>query len=183
MTTPPPTPLLRPGTVFVTRSSGWAARLIRLGAALLGKPNLHNHVALYHHTTDGVPWGIEGRPGGVGWVDMRRYLKDKHTIDNRDQPDLSRSDGAAIAASMEALLGTKYDWVAITDATRAALHLPDLWREDWHGQGVPGQMVCSSAAAYFYGTHGFARPGNGDERHVKPADWTEHILLKQWAAA
>ena len=135
---------------------------------------------MFHHYTDDIPWGIEGRPGGVGWVDMRKYLKDKYTINNGQQPDLQLADGVKIAQDMEALLGTRYDWVAITDATRQALHLPDLFKEDWHGEGVPGQMVCSSAAAYFYGEYGLKHPNEGDERHCKPADWSEFIMLRQW---
>jgi len=54
---------LRPGTVLVTRSGGFAGTMIRFGAALRGKPNLQNHVAVAHHTdVHGTLWCIEGRP-------------------------------------------------------------------------------------------------------------------------
>lgn len=176
---------LVPGTVFCTRSEGKAGKLIRAGAALLDEPNLHNHVALFHHWTEAVPWGLEGRPGGVGWVDMRKYVADKHTVDNRVQPDLTLTDGAQIAADMEeALLGKRYDWVAIGDATREALHMKDLWEETWSGEGTEltaGQMVCSSAAAYFYAQQGLMHPNDGDERHCHPSDWTQWIMTEAWA--
>lgn len=63
--------ILKPADVLVVRTSGFAADMIRLGAALTGKPNLDNHVAVMHHWDGEVPWGLEGKPGGVGWVDLR----------------------------------------------------------------------------------------------------------------
>lgn len=58
---------VQPGDVLVTRSGGWQARLIRLGAALRDKPNLSSHVAVVHHTdVKGTLWVLEGRPGGAG---------------------------------------------------------------------------------------------------------------------
>ena len=56
------TPKIEPGTVLVTRSGGFAAFMIRLGAALRGRPNLGNHVAVAHHVdAKGTLWVIEGQ--------------------------------------------------------------------------------------------------------------------------
>jgi len=64
-----------PGDLLLTRSkTGVFGRLIRVGAALRDEPNLINHVVIVdHQDRQGTWWGIEGRPGGVGWVDLQRY--------------------------------------------------------------------------------------------------------------
>lgn len=68
------------GDLLLTRGAGWAARLIRLGAALLDEPNLDNHVAIVRHRDDtGVWWAIEGRPGALGgpstrWPAVQNYV-------------------------------------------------------------------------------------------------------------
>ena len=59
----------------VNTGNAITSELIRLGEAIEGKPNLANHVVIVHHQdAKGTWWGIEGRPGGVGYVDMARYL-------------------------------------------------------------------------------------------------------------
>ena len=137
------TPKVEPGTVLVTRSGGFAAFMIRLGAALRGRPNLGNHVAVAHHTdAKGTLWVIEGKPGGVGWRDATAYLTSTWTLTNVTQP-VTDAQRAAICTHMEALLGTAYDWQSI-----AADALSDLgmtlpgWDAEWNGQ-VAGQVVCS----------------------------------------
>ena len=106
-------PQSQPGTVLVTRSGGFAATMIRLGAALRGRPNLGNHVAVAHHTdAAGTLWVIEGRPGGTGWRDATAYLASAWTLTNTAQP-LTTGQGLAIAKQMEALIGTAYAWDAI----------------------------------------------------------------------
>lgn len=169
---------VQPGDVLVTRTQhAWSAEMIRLGAALSGKPNLANHVAVVHHWDKaGTLWCIEGRPGGVGWRDARDYLASPWTMSNVHQvkTDAQRkviTDGAV------ALLGTPYDWAAIIGDGLDDLH---LW-DPVHGQ-VQGHAVCSAVAACLYDKAALARPA-GDERRVQPADWTAWIITQGWAVA
>ena len=169
---------LRPGTVLVTRSGGFAGAMIRFGAALRGKPNLQNHVAVAHHTDEnGTLWCIEGRPGGVGWRDATAYLKSPWTLTNTSQP-FNAIQGEAIARQMEALLGTVYDWDSIVaDAlSDLGMHMPG-WDSKWNGL-VAGQVVCSSAAAYAYGKAAVPHPPG--DRGCQPASWTEWIVTRGW---
>jgi len=166
------------GTVLLTRSPGWTAWLIRLGAALRDRPNLDNHVAVVHHTDiHGTTWCIEGRPGGVGWRDAQHYLASRWTITNAAQP-ITPQARIGIAATMRALLGTAYDWDAIAaDAAQTfGLHLPG-WEPTFRGT-VPGHVVCSSAAAYAYAKNDTPHP-TGD-RAVTPSDWETFIQTQQW---
>ena len=169
---------IEPGTVLVTRSGGFAGFMIRLGAALRGKPNLHNHVAVVHHTdAKGTLWVIEGKPGGVGWRDATAYLASTWTLTNAAQP-LTALQGAAVAKQMEALIGVDYDWESIAaDALNdLGMTLPG-WDATWHGT-VAGQVVCSSAAAYAYGKAQVAHPSGN--RGCQPADWSQWILRRAW---
>lgn len=174
------TPELKPGTVLVTRSSGFAGWWIRLGAALRNKPNLGNHCAVVHHTdAQGTLWVIEGKPGGVGWRDARGYLASRWTMDNSAQP-LTGTQRAAIARQMEMLIGTSYDWESIAaDAlSDLGMKLPG-WDAKWKDGEVAGQVVCSSAAAYAYGKAGAPHP-DGD-RGCQPSDWSQWIITTGWA--
>ena len=171
-------PKIEPGTVLVTRSGGIAAFFIRLGAALRGRPNLGNHVAVAHHTDDkGTLWVVEGRPGGVGWRDATAYLASTWTLTNVTQP-LTDAQRAAICTQMESLLGSAYGWDAI-----AADALDDLgmalpgWDATFKGQ-VAGHLVCSSLAAYAYGKAGVPHPPGG--RRCQPGDWSEFVLRRAW---
>ena len=170
-----------PGTVLATRTpGGWRTPQwwIRFGAAVKDKPNLANHIAVPHHQdAHGTWWGIEGRPGGVGWVDCSRYLADPATITNKGQP-LTTAQRAGICAAMEKLLGGPYDWAAIVADAEADLgiHMPG-WDPSWHGS-VPGHVVCSSAAQYAYLKAGAEAP-EGD-RGTQPADWVSFILRHGW---
>jgi hypothetical protein len=169
-----------PGDVLAVRSSGRPAWWIRIGAALRDTPNLSNHIAVAHHTDNaGTLWGIEGRPGGVGWVDCGIYLRSPYTITNAAQPKTS-IERRSVCTTMEGLLGTAYDWQAIAADAAADLgiNLPG-WNPTWHGT-VPAHVVCSSAAAYAYAQAGLPRP-NGD-RLVQPADWDTFIIGQLWAA-
>jgi hypothetical protein len=171
---------LQPGDVLVVRSGGLAGTMIRLGAALRGRPNLSNHVCVVHHADGkGTTWAVEGRPGGVGWVDARRYLASPWTLDNRAQPKTA-AQRQAVCTVMEAMLGTPYSWDAIAaDALDdLGLHLPG-WDPSWHGT-VAGQVVCSSAAQYAYAKAALARPPG--DRDCQPADWDQFILTRAWEA-
>lgn len=172
----------RVGDVWAVQTTGWAAALIRFGSRLRGRDSLDNHVVIVHHVDPaGVAWGIEGRPGGVGWADLRRYQQHPATRSNEAQP---KTDGqrAQVAALAEQMLGTQYDWAGIGADAAADLGLPQLFASDWHGHGVPGHIVCSSFAAYVYGKLGLAHPDLGHERFCQPSDWTEFDQAHAWAA-
>jgi hypothetical protein len=173
-----------PGDVVLVRTRGWVGAAIRFGAALLGRPNLHSHVAIMHHVdAAGVPWGIEGRPGGVGWVDMADYLADSHSTSNNGQPKTAdqRTKVAEVAYS---LLKVPYDWSAIARDVLQALRLDRLWHaKDYGDKSVPGALICSALADYTYAKVGLASPGvtDGDGiRFTTPADWDVFIETKAW---
>lgn len=171
------TELLKPSDLLVVRTGGWAAGMIQLGDHLMGKPNLGNHVAVVHHLDQSLKfwWLLEGRPGGVGWADSRKYEKSKYLMNNCGQP---RTDAqrAAIAIEAEHLIGTAYDWQAIADDTLRAFHMPELWaRLSVVPSGVPAQVVCSSYAAFLYEHAGCDVPQRTAE-DTTPGDWDGFIL-------
>jgi len=174
---------LQMGDVLCTRSNAWYSRLIRFGAALLGKPNTVNHVAIYMGPgTDGVDRVIEAKPGGVGWRDAATYMKDHWTLDNREQPKdpVQRS---AIRKAALAMLGTPYDWVGIGQNAMEAIRAPDLYRSDaWKEIGSPDHVVCSSLADWIYADVGLANPGKtqGADKITTPGDWAEFITTRGW---
>jgi hypothetical protein len=174
---------LQPGDVVLTRSKGWAGWIIRLGAALLDRPNVRNHVAVVHHEdASGTLWGIEGKPGGVGWVDMRAYMRDRVTLDNADQPK-TLHQRALICEAVEAALERPYDWGAIAEAAAEALRLDRLWRaEEFSENGeVPAQVICSALADWAYERAGLANPGrHGRTRYTTPAEWDWFIQRRDW---
>jgi hypothetical protein len=166
----------QPGDILAVRGGGTTGKLIRLGAALRGQPNLNAHIALMHHTdTHGTHWLLEGRPGGVGWRDATDYLKSPWTITNPGQPKTD-AQRAAVCKTTEAMIGTAYDWEAIAADAAGAFGLDHVWEPGWNGQ-VPGHVVCSSLAAYAYTKAGLGRPSQAlDGRGVTPADWTTFIF-------
>ena len=165
---------LKPADILAIRTSGLAADLIQLGEGLSGKPNLSNHIAVMHHWSGDVPWGLEGRPGGVGWRDLRAYIGHPLLLNNCGQPDRSDEARGLVCARAEKMLGTAYDWAAITDDVLRTFGMADLWAQDVDGQ-APGHVVCSSYAAFLYGLEKWAAPvvpWQDDE----PADWDAFIL-------
>lgn len=171
------------GDVLAVRTCGVAAAVIRLGERLHGLPGRDNHIVIAHHRDKtGVWWGIEGRPGGVGWADLRAYLTDPATVSNADQPRTG-AQRQAVADTCAQMLGTPYDWTGIAADACTDLGLPDLFARDWHGRGAPGHVVCSSLAAYAHTRLGLARPdGTHGGRFVQPADWTVFDLTRGWEA-
>lgn len=176
---------IQPGDTLAVRTPrAWPSAMIRLGSALLDKPNVSNHIAMAHHwDASGTLWCIEGRPGGVGWRDGSDYLASPWTLANVAQPktDAQRkvlTDGAV------ALLGTPYDWMAIVGDGLDDLH---LWNPV-HGR-VEGHTVCSALLACLHDKAVLARPRavhavtaelTEDERRVQPADWAGWILTQGW---
>lgn len=169
----------KPGDILAVRSSGFAGKMIRLGAALRDTPNLDNHIAVVHHLDgNGTLWCLEGRPGGVGWRDAKAYMASRWTLSNADQPK-TEAQRQAVCKTAEAMIGTAYDWAAIAEDAGQALGLKRIWAEKAGGQ-VPGHVVCSSLAAYAYDRNGLAAPLPMDFRHVTPADWDQWILMRGW---
>jgi hypothetical protein len=172
--------VLKPGDVLAVRGGGEAGELIRLGAAIGGRPNVSGHVAVMHHyDPQGVPWGLEGRPGGIGWVDLRPYIASEWTLNNCGQPGRSDSDREDAARDAEGMLGSRYDWLAILGDGFDDLHVK-VWGLNGP-QGVkPGEAVCSSFAAYVYAKRKWAHPDLGDERFCQPGDWDTFIVTNRY---
>lgn len=164
-----------PGDVLVTRTQGaWSSEMIRLGAAIAGKPNLSNHVAIVHHAdASGTLWCVEGRPGGVGWRNASGYLASQWTITNAAQPKTAAQRKAVTDGAL-AVIGMPYDWAAIIGDGLDDLHLWNPVRGDVHGEAV-----CSAVAAFLYDKAGLGRP-KGGERRVQPGDWDTFILTRSW---
>ena len=172
---------LQPGDVILVRTGGLAAAMIRLGAALRGAPNLSNHIAVAHHAdAHGTLWAIEGRPGGAGWRDAGAYLASPWTVTNRVQPKTA-VQRAAVCKTMEAMLGTAYSWAEIAEDAGMAFGLKDIWSEKVNGT-PPGEIVCSSLAAYAYDKAGLPAPSPADYAHVTPGDWTAWLIQNRWSS-
>lgn len=171
-----------PGDVLAIRTDGLPAEGIRLGAELLDKPSLQDHIAVLDHPdANGTWWCIEGRPSGVGWRVATDYLASPYTVTNRGQPKTA-AQRAAVCKAMRQLLGTPYDWRAITEDGEQALHLfvMKLWQEKWVNGVMPAHVVCSSAADWAYAGAGLEHPDPGDMPHVTPASWVEFILTRNY---
>lgn len=174
---------LNPGDV-VAVNTGNAPQddLIRLGALLDGTPAPANHVVIVHHRDEaGTLWGIEGRPGGVGYVDMAKYTGSvlaKYGNSNTALPRTAVQSTAVCEAAMS-MLGTPYDWAGgiFADAFKT-MHLAELataldkwW--GWHdGTSLrPAHVVCSSLAQWVYRHLGLPCPEVADAELCTPADW------------
>lgn len=156
------------------------AWLIRVGGWLRGQHAGSDHVLVVHHRDDaGTWWGIEGRPGGVGWVDLATY---PHvTSSNAGQPK-TEAHRLEICAVMKGLLGTPYDWPAIVADAMDALRIQQLWRSADFGEQAPAHVVCSSAADWVYEHVGLASPGGTyGTRWTTPADWELFNRGSAWA--
>lgn len=184
---------LAPGDVLVLRTPDQAGWWIRRRALMLkyrwqpwrwlgDKATLVNHVALFTHVdTEGQPRGLEGRPGGFGWVNLTAYLADPATICNADQPKTPDQRETVVRLAQTAV-GLPYDWKAILAMAAGSAGLPFRLQE-WPEDGVPSHMVCSSAADYFYEAAGLPNPGGYRKtRGTDPNDWSLFILGKLWQA-
>jgi hypothetical protein len=170
---------VQPGDVVCTKTpKGWPAFLIRLGAALRDRPNTVNHVIVVHHTdAAGTLWGIEARPGGVGWVDMRSALAAPYTVSNAAQ--LKTNDQrVAVCRAVEGMLGTPYDWQGIAFAAAQAVHAQLLWASLEWGSKPPAHVVCSALADWAYEHVGLASPQ--PDRTCTPGDWAAWITERAW---
>lgn len=191
---PPELVRCKPGTILAVRTSGFAAAWIRIGAALRGLPNLDNHIVVVDHVDKkGIVWGLEGRPGGVGWVNCADYftgVNGKYAVTNWRQP-LSSKQRAGIVETCRNMIATGYDWGEIIADGATDLHLPDLAElfantEDW-SKRTPGHIVCSTFGAYAYyrnmASGPWDRPVVGLHGGVlqrlpliQPGDWTGWMI-------
>jgi len=182
-----------PGDVLaVWTSASLVDDLIRVGEALHGLPAVANHVAIITHQDQLGRWiGIQGQPGGVGLVDCTNWLSDSRTRSNHDQPKPDNNHQLTVLlASCAKSLGTKYDWVGITEDLLTDLDVPDLsaaidpfWRWPSNENLLPGHVVCSSLAAMLYDLPqvGYAHPDLGGERRCQPADWWNWSDRQLWS--
>ena len=173
----------QPADLLIVSATSWAAKLIEIGAVLRGRDPA-SHIAVLHHTdTHGVPWAIEGRPGGVGWRDARDYLSDPRTVTNVAQPK-TQAQRDQVCALMVKMLAVGYDWIGGIGADAAmALNLPRLWAPGNDGK-VPGHVVCSSLAAWGYDEAGLPSPAPPAKwETVTPADWKTYCEQRHWLAA
>lgn len=177
---------LQPGDIVVVRTPGLFAWIIRFGQMLQGKPDLQNHVAMFHHTEKGVNWYLEGRPRGVGWMPFRAdddlYAGSPWSLSNAAQPKTD-AQRAAVCAKMRGMLGAPYDWEAIEGDAAMALHMPELWAKWGSSKVMPGHVVCSSSAAWAYKEEYLAAPELGGGRFTEPSDWAEFIMTEGWKTA
>lgn len=169
---------IRPGDVICTRNPrGLPAFLIRLGAALLDRPNTVNHVIVAHHVdAAGTFWGIEARPGGVGWIDLAR-ARGAYTLSNHRQPKTDEQR-LAVCAAVEGMLGTPYDWKGIALAAANAVGVQRLWASD--AKVAPAHVICSALADWAYDHVGLDSPGAVAGRATTPGDWASWIVERGW---
>ena len=171
---------LAPGDVLVVEGTTDVAKVIEIGAVLVGDPAA-SHVAVYHHSdANGTPWVIEGRPGGVGWRDARAYDADPRTVTNAAQPK-TPAQRASICMYTVKLVGTSYDWIGgIAEDAIRALSLTQLWKPEPATGIVPAHVVCSSLAAWVYDRAGLAAPCPQDWRHCTPGAWSLFVEQRGW---
>lgn len=171
------------GDVLVTREGPWyASAAIRLGAKLTGRPSFCNHAIVVHHQDEqGVMWGLEGRPGGVGWRDLSEPLKWPMTNANNQQSK-TQEQRLLIATAVEGLLARPYDWDAIKAHVVEALRLWDPYGPvEWTDDEAPGHVVCSSLADWAYEQVGLPNPGGSKvTRMTTPGDWDEFMMKEGW---
>lgn len=169
---------VQPGDILAVRTSPsiWGC-LIRLGAALRGRPPLDDHIVIVTDVSGDVVQGIEGRPSGVGRVDCGKY--DGPYVYTNAQQVKTPNQRIEIARLATAMIGTPYDWIAIADDTLQALHLERKRVDDDYGTAAPGHVVCSSLAAWIYHQVGLEHP-QGPARWCTPGDWTDWMLANGW---
>jgi hypothetical protein len=172
---------VQPGDVLVVHDHhSMPAWWIRLGERIAGRPSTWNHVVIAHHVDPaGTFWGIEGRPGGVGWKDLATYLADPLTITTHDlwiRAGITQDQRRLLCQGAEALLGVPYDWPEIVHDGLAMVDPLYHQRDQW-GPGVPGHVVCSSMADYL--AEQIRLPNPQPDQACTPADWAQLIQISR----
>lgn len=167
------------GDVLAVNTGTVWSPFIELGEELLGQAHQVDHVIIAHHRDKrSTWWGIEGRPGGVGWRALDYYLNNRHSEHDNSNAWQTRTDEqrAMIARSAESLLGVGYDWAGgiIADTfgalkARELAGLADEWW-GWRAGERPGHVVCSSLASWVYGTLELPHPEVPGET-TTPGNW------------
>lgn len=177
---------LLPGDVIATATSDKGGWWIRLRSKLQRRPSLHNHIAVYTHTDSaGQPRGLEGRPGGFGWADLTRYLDHPDTITNAHQPGRTDQDRAQLVEKLTALVGLRYDWLAISQFAAELLDRRVVGlieqRIEFPEDRPPSYGVCSSLIDWAYEDQNWDNPGGLKcTRWTDPDDWTAFVLEHGW---
>ena len=189
---PRPTQKVGPGDVVIIKGTSWISHLIELGEHIAHLPEYSHGALVDHIDANGVIWGLEGRPGGVGWAQMNPYLQLPSTLTNAAQPKTSLQR-ASLVRDGRKLLGTAYDWEGIVqdaerDLSPPGLKLEDLWHDaslyPWNPPTIaPAHVVCTSYLAWDYDQNGLAAPLPADPRHVEPGDWAQFIQAQGWLAS
>jgi len=124
--------------------------------------------------------GIEGRPSGTGWTDVTARLAGPLTNANTLQPK-TEDQRYLIATAAESLINTTYDWTAIAEAARWALHIRLQAAAEWPEDAVPGAVVCSSFADWAYERVGLGNPGGTAlTRFTVPGHWDRFMIEGKW---
>lgn len=168
---------LLPGDVLCVDTGSFWGRWIKLGGWLSRTGGHCDHVVVVHHEDlAGNLWGVEGRPGGVGWVELRRCTY-RLVSSNARQPK-TPDQRAAVCGIVKGLLQVPYDWSAIVVDAMRALTVARLWNTREWGPQTPGQVVCSSLADWAYERLGLASPQ--DDRWVTPDGWNHFNRTEGW---
>lgn len=173
---------LLPGDVVVVEMGIWIIRvLIWIQAVLTGKAKYSKNghvIVVTHRDEEGRLWGIEGRPGGIGWAELDKRAG-KYGISTVDQPK-SDEQRAKIVDTMKSLLGTRYDYGAYLVIALRTIGISPRWT-DYNGKDVPVHYICSAVADYVYEDVGLANPGGIEiTRFTTPAEWAVFIDTKGW---
>jgi len=173
---------LKPGDVIVTEMGVWIIRMLIIFQAFLTRKMKYRqggHIIVFTHVdAEGRYWGIEGRPGGVGWAQLDKR-NGKWGLANVDQPK-DAAQRSKIVETMKELLGTKYDYSAYIDIALQTIGITKNWT-DFRGNEVPTHVICSAVADYVYEDVGLANPGGfAITRFTTPAEWALFIDKKQW---
>jgi hypothetical protein len=171
---------LLPGDILAVDTRSPIGLLIKFGAWLRHQDFKHDHIVIYTHTLpDGRQIGLEARPGGVGWVDLKDY-NEVSWVSNAEQPKtLAQRD--FIVTNAKALLRTRYDLMAIADdASLALLNRKAIWWSHDFGDKLPAHVQCASYAVWLTHHAGLAYPDQHGERWPTPADWVDWMKAKEW---
>lgn len=179
------TDLLKPGDVVITEMGVWIIRwLIIIQSVLtgLGKYRKSGHVIVVTHRDEqNRLWGIEGRPGGVGWAQLDKR-NGKWGVTNSDQSK-DAAQRSKIVETMKSLLGTKYDYDAYLQIALQTVGININWT-DFKGEQVPTHIICSAVADYVYEDVGLANPGGVSiTRFTTPAEWAMFIDKGDYAVS
>lgn len=176
------TSILKPGDVVIVEMGIWIIRwLIWLHAAITGRLpySKGGHIIVVSHRDDeGRLWGIEGRPGGIGWT-LLDDRADSWGLSNAEQPKTDE-DRQFIVNTMQQLLGTRYDYEAYLAIALTTLGITHRWT-DFNGEDIPVSFICSAVADWVYEECGLPSPGGMTEtRFVTPPMWMSFVIKKEW---